>query len=496
MKVLRSTKRLLVIPVVLAVTLLVGAASRVLGDCGPFTDVSFFCAPILELYYLGITGGTSPTTYAPNQTTTRGEIAAFVSRSFNQSIKRSSRRAALGQWWTPQNERSLGRTTVGIGPAGCVFDGADVWVANFHGGSVSRVRASDGRLLDTWSALFPVDVLVAMGRVVLVGPSDPGNLFLIEPAQPAGVATTVAGNLGGFPQEMAFDGSRIWTANSGGSVSIVTPGPTVPWSVTTLATGFLEPHGILYDGGNIWVTDGAANALLKLDSSGAILQTVPVGNSPARPIFDGSNIWVPNPLSESVTVVRASTGAVLTTLTGNVLVNPGFAAFDGERVLIGSPGGDGVSLWRAADLAPLGFLSTGAGSTPYGACSDGLNFWIPLLGSSQLARFGGQENETLQIRQTVPDRSRHPDGDTPGRRGELGARRLRPVHRRVVLLLADPGAVLPRDHGRDVADDLRSEPDYDAGRDRRLHSPILQPVDQTLEPPRVARTVVDASGTQ
>ena len=35
------------------------------------------------------------------------------------------------------------------------------------------------------------------------------------------------------------------------------------------------------------------------------------------------------------------------------------------------------------DVAPL----SGAGSAPYGACSDGLNFWLGLRSIGQLARF-------------------------------------------------------------------------------------------------------------
>ena len=49
--------------------------------------------------------------------------------------------------------------------------------------------------------------------------------------------------------------------------------------------------------------------------------------------------------------------------------------------------GNTVSLWKAADLTPLGFFSTGPGSKPFGACSDGVNFWITLDGTGLLARF-------------------------------------------------------------------------------------------------------------
>ena len=35
----------------------------------------------------------------------------------------------------------------------------------------------------------------------------------------------------------------------------------------------------------------------------------------------------------------------------------------------------------------IGNFSTGAGTTPVGAASDGINFWITLQGVSKLARF-------------------------------------------------------------------------------------------------------------
>jgi hypothetical protein len=161
-----------------------------------------------------------------------------------------------------------------------------------------------------------------------------------------------------------------------------------PLNVTTVTTGFGFLIGILYDGANVWVTDSGTTPgrLLKLDSNGAILQHINVGNNPYNPVFDGTNIWVPNFNSNTVTVVRASTGVVLATLTGNGLNSPDTAAFDGERILVTDPNGNDISMWKAADLTPLGFVSTGSLTGPTGACSDGLHFWVTLA-SAKLARF-------------------------------------------------------------------------------------------------------------
>src|SRR6476646_4777639 len=95
--------------------LLCGAAGEVLGLCGPFTDVTdaTFCPFVLEIFTLGITTGTTPTTYDPASPVTRLQMAAFLSRSVDGVLRRVRRRAALDQFWTTQNATVLGLTTVG-----------------------------------------------------------------------------------------------------------------------------------------------------------------------------------------------------------------------------------------------------------------------------------------------------------------------------------------------------------------------------------------------
>jgi DNA-binding beta-propeller fold protein YncE len=365
------------------------------GTCGgqmitlPFTDVPssniFFCA-IAEAYFSGLTNGTTATTYSPSDSVTREQMAAFITRTQDSALTRGSRRAALDQFWTTKSANDFAQTPVGNGPVLVKSDGADLWVVNNLDGTVSRVRASDGRLLETWTAEGgAIGVVVAMGRVfVTINAFPNGKLYMLDPTQSPGAMTLVSNMLGSQPNGIAFDGARVWTANSGGSVSIVNPNPI---AVTTITTGFVQPAGVLYDGTNIWVTDKGDNTLKKLDFSGNILQTIAVGIDPLYPAFDGTNIWVPNSASASITVVRASTGVVLSTLNGNGLSDPVAAAFDGQRILVTS--GSKVSLWKAADLSPIGSFAIGEGA--YGVCSDGVDFWVTLrfngTGQGKLARF-------------------------------------------------------------------------------------------------------------
>ena len=359
--------------------------------CGPFTDVSdaAFCPFVLEVFYLGITTGTSATTYDPSSSVSRLQMAAFLSRTVDRTLQRGSRRAALKRFWTPQNATVLGLTTLGVtAPQFVESDGTDLWVTGVLSGSVARVRGGDGKVLEVWTGATGDESLVsAMGAIFIAGYASPGRLYRINPSQPAGAVTTLASNLGDSATGIAFDGAKIWTGNGNGTISIVTPGATIPWSVFTTAPGIVSAKGMLWDGANMWATDYDGFKLLKLSDTGSILQTVTLSGRPQFPVFDGTNIWVPTG-GDTVTVVRASSGAVLSALTGNGLNFPFQAAFDGQRILVTDDGGDGVSLWKAGDLTPLGFVSTGTSSFPAGACSDGTSFWIVLSNATgQLARF-------------------------------------------------------------------------------------------------------------
>lgn len=235
MRIHTRMRLLLILPVAFCCLLAGGAIHRAQDVCGPFTDVSpAFCPFVLEMYYLGITAGTSPTTFSPDAALTRGQAAVFVSKGVNQAIARSSRRAALGQWWTTTGTESLARTVLGGSPYGVQSDGADLWVADNAGGRLFRVVASDGRFIHTWNgATGAYAVLVAMGRVFVTGIGEEGKLYMVDPNQGLDSVTLVASGLGASATGIAFDGGRIWTANQGSdasepSVSIITPSSSLP----------------------------------------------------------------------------------------------------------------------------------------------------------------------------------------------------------------------------------------------------------------------------
>jgi hypothetical protein len=357
------------------------------GTCGgasttiPFTDVPsgniFFCA-IAEAFFSGLTNGTSDTTYSPSANVSREQMAAFITRTLDQSLRRGSRRAALQRFWRSSKGQAL---LIAACTRLMASDGEDVWVADPCANSVLRVHASDGKRLETWTnADQAFGVVVLDGTVYITGKTTPGRLYRITSRGNPGDVILVSSDLGDGPEGIAFNGSHLWTANESGSVSRISLDDD---SVTTFAPGFSSPQGILFDGSFIWVTDAGDNTLKRVSLDGSVLTSIQVGQSPHYPAFDGMNIWVPNTGSDSVSVVRVKdasgnpigTPFVVATLTRSVLLDqPLSAAFDGERVCIVNSIGPRVTLWRATDLAFLGSQDLfGAGK--FGACSDGVKFW-------------------------------------------------------------------------------------------------------------------------
>lgn len=378
----KSRSALLLLQLIVILTLAARLQAQNTGACGgvivtiPFTDVSpssvFFCA-IAEAYFSGLTNGTGPTTYSPTDPVPRDQMAAFVTRTQDSAIKRSSRRAALNQWYTLGIPGGL-TTAVGANPQMVACDGADLWVAA-RDGTVTRVRASDGALLGEWTgATGASGVLVAKGVVWITGQdTSSGKLFYLSPSEsPRAVQDFAA--LRNNPYGMATDGTYIWTANNSGSVSKV----SLVGTNQTFTNGFIHPIGVLFDGSNIWVTDqGGFGSIDKLDGNGNTVQQIIFGDqsggiAPVIPVFDGTNIRVPLK-DNTVAIIRASTGSMIASLSGNGLNSPVTAAFDGQRILVTNFAG-GASLWRASDLTPIGVEAYGYAVN--GACSDGIKFFV------------------------------------------------------------------------------------------------------------------------
>jgi hypothetical protein len=393
-------RAMLLLAVIIAITTASTQLRAETGMCGgasttlPFTDVAagniFFCS-IASAYFTGLTSGTTATTYAPTANVTREQMAAFTTRTLDQAIKRGSKRAALGEWWT--NRAPVNRVfslTGGNNARFLACDGLTVWVSNTESNSVSRVDIKTGQLICTLTGVpIPEQMVIVSGFVYVASFDSPGVIYVASIKDTAnGSMDAIAANLGNNPAGITCDGENLWTANVGtgpgtGSISRMKIGIFTP---TNFTTGLSQPVGILFDGANLWVTDQGDTSLKRINTmSGAVLQTIALSGTVGLPVFDGTNLWIPCSGPDQVYVVRGVgglAGTVLAQLTGNGLSGCSQAAFDGERICVVNPAGDSVSLWKASDLSPIGSFSISFSSyDPRGVCSDGTTFFIGLRSS-------------------------------------------------------------------------------------------------------------------
>jgi hypothetical protein len=395
MKFTRSImiRALVLITLLASLTVLSTRLQADTGSCGgatttlPFTDVMaspFFCQ-IAAAYYSGLTNGTTATTYSPTDTVTREQMAAFTTRTLDQSVKRGNPRAALGQWSLNKSAFMLGTLTGYHNPQFLACDGYTVWVSNTQGDTISRVDIKTGALICTLAGIpSPEQIVIVSGRVFVASFQSPGKIYLANITDTTNGAISSLFTVGTNPVGITFDGLNLWTANNGtgpgtGSLSRAN---LSDFNVTTFTTGFSQPVGILFDGTNLWVTDNGDASLKRVDTTtGAVLQTIALSGSVQTPIFDGTNLWIPCQAPDQVYVVRAVgvlIGTVLAQLTGNGLNAPFTAAFDGERICVTNASAQSVSLWKASDLSPIATVnvSNNGAYNPRGICSDGTTFFI------------------------------------------------------------------------------------------------------------------------
>jgi sugar lactone lactonase YvrE len=413
MKINQPERRIsLLIMLLLAVTIFSTHMRADEGSCAgqavvlPFTDTmgNFFFCQIAAAYFSGLTNGTTATTYSPGASVPREQMAAFVTRTLDQSLKRGHTRAALGEWWTNKTDQRYA-TFIGQNPRFLASDGLTVWVSNADTYTVERMDVKTNALICTRSGITsPQQIVIVSGYVYVASSQTPGRIYRSDITCTGSASMSVVSDtLGNRPVGMTYDGEYLWTANTGdgtagtGSLSRVAP---IGGVVTTFTTGFNQPRGILFDGANLWVTDAGDNSLKRVDTTtGGVIQTIALSGTVNHPVFDGTNLWIPS--GDRVSVVRAvgglagtvPLGTVLATLTGNGLNGAFQAAFDGERICVTNTSVGSVSLWKATDLSPIAstnLVPSIEGLSPRGICSDGVTFFVGMrhpTGSGRIVRF-------------------------------------------------------------------------------------------------------------
>lgn len=150
----------------------------------------------------------------------------------------------------------------------------------------------------------------------------------------------------------AFDGSGIWVTQADtGKLRHYTFSKPLDDIHINLAGEYsvgTEPHGIVFDGDKLWITDKANDTIITIDpSDGSQLASYATGNEPTEIFYDGENLWVLNSADDTVVKLRGSDGENLGSFSTGI--NPTGIAGDGSAIWIVSSGDSTITRLSARD---------------------------------------------------------------------------------------------------------------------------------------------------
>lgn len=183
----------------------------------------------------------------------------------------------------------------------------------------------------------PVAVAVGAGSVWTADAED-ATVTRIDPVARKRVGAPIEVARG--PRLLAAGGDAAWVASAAGTVQrLPANGGQAgrPARVT-------DPTGLAIGSGSVWVSSGAANAVVRLDGATgrATGAPIPVGRDPGDVAVLGSNVWVANTGDGTLSRLDAS--------TGKTDGPPVKLVRDGQ--VLGLATGDGA-LWAAVTTDPL-----------------------------------------------------------------------------------------------------------------------------------------------
>ncbi len=277
-----------------------------------------------------------------------------------------------------------------VQPRDIAVDGADIWVINYGGASVTELNASDGSWIRTLSGGnygFSVpDAITADGASVWVTNAEGNSVTELSASDGSWIRTLTGGNYAfNHPNGIAADGTDIWVSNTDSVTELNASDGSWIRTLTGGNYGFDLPDGIAVAGTHLWVTNWGGVSVTELNASdGSWIRTLTGGNyafnHPGAIVADGTHLWVTNWAGASVTELNASDGNWIRTLSGSSygFRDPTFIATDGTHIWVTDYGAHSVTELNASDGRLIRTLNSGNGfNGPWGiAVADSIHIWV------------------------------------------------------------------------------------------------------------------------
>jgi len=274
--------------------------------------------------------------------------ACFLSTfALNAQNASNPKQVALQRWYQAAAlpTQSVCTNSPGFSPNGLAFDGAHMWFACFYQdpnppyteqAELQEYNVSDNALLRTipiaiTNNSLAVNVLFDGANVWFADIDTPGTLTKVQASTGAILGTFTLPNYSGFG--MAFDGTYVWIVGVLNNTDVISKVLATTGAVTTYQLYSCgSPENVVFDGSNIWISCWNGYTVQELNSSGAALTTIAVGNFPGGMAFDGTNIWVGNSVEGSLSRINKSTHVM--TLFASGLCQDNYLAFDGKYLWV------------------------------------------------------------------------------------------------------------------------------------------------------------------
>jgi YVTN family beta-propeller protein len=274
---------------------------------------------------------------------------------------------------------------------------AALWVANLDDQTVSRIDPSTLRTVRTISVdAPPTGLAVADGAVwVLESNLDPdafpstSNVAVgrIDTEFNTPGPTLPIGDVAPASSAIAADGDSVWVAPTGGRLTLLnatTGAITKSWDPNA------SPIGIAVGEGAVWLTDGDANNVVRVDPTG-VVTPIAVGNGPTGITVGDGAVWVLDSLDD--TLVRIDPGTQSVTQTIPVGHSPTAVAFGAGSVWVANSGDGTVT--RINPTTDLPEATIPVGGSPQAITIANGKAWVTV--DAPPVAPGGRDGGTLRV---------------------------------------------------------------------------------------------------
>jgi YVTN family beta-propeller protein len=290
----------------------------------------------------------------------------------------------------PGSDRVVSAVPVGTQPGSAVSDAGSLWVANRDDDTISRIDPATLRTLAT----------IPVGGSPVGLAAGPAGLWMVEPAanpdantssiqvgrlDPQFDTVTTRVKIGDVvpagPGAVAAAGGSVWVAPSAGLLTRLnaTTGRTVQQLDPNAS-----PAGIAVGAGAVWLTDGDAGNVIRVDPTG-LESSIPVGNGPSGITVGAGSVWVAEALDGTVTRIDPVTRSVVATIP--VGSSPAGVAF-GDGSLWVADSGDGT-VTRIDPATDRVRARIGVGGSPQAITVTDGRVWVTVAAAIAPAGGGG-----------------------------------------------------------------------------------------------------------